>query len=100
MDNLLHINFEIGHDSFQFTQLSNVSLGRKATSFSRLDDRTYAKSARLTHQSWKFTLWHTHFALAISGSLWWIMLLLTNLSHCLWYAYAYIACSIQQSPSW
>jgi hypothetical protein len=45
MDDLLHTSFEVDHDSFQFTQLSNVFLGRIATSFSRLDDGTYAISA-------------------------------------------------------
>jgi len=44
MDDLLHTNFEVGHDSFQFTQLSNASLVTIATSFSRLDDGTYATS--------------------------------------------------------
>ena len=45
MDDLLHTNSEVGHDCFQFTQLSHVFLGRIAASFSRLDDGTYAMSA-------------------------------------------------------
>ena len=92
--------FEVGHDFFQFTELSNVFLGGIAASFSRLDDGTYAMSAWLSYQSWKITQWHMHFGLAVSGSLWWILLLISILSYCLWYAYAYTACSIQQSPSW
>jgi hypothetical protein len=45
MDDLLHTNSEVGHDSFQFTQPSKVFLGGIAASFSRLDDGTYAISA-------------------------------------------------------
>jgi hypothetical protein len=45
MDDLLHTNFEVDHDSFWFTKMSNVSLDRIVTSFSRHDDGINAMSA-------------------------------------------------------
>lgn len=83
IDDLLHSNLMKMTVSCQFTPQSKVSLSRIAASFNRHGEGTYAMSAWLAHQLWKITQRQMHVALAISGALWWTLVLIPNFSHCL-----------------